>query len=140
MTASDQKSKTDDRGVYTELTVGGKVFKLRPLRAVTYDRMIRFIRDERPDVIVRCSKLINEMNENDKRIPLMLESAFQTAMLPVSETEIKSFRSSVRGMAWIFQQLVMNDHPEIDSIEKALALLEQAGSNEFAGIAAGLDV
>ncbi len=62
-----------------------------------------------------------------------MDSAVKARM--VTQAEALAFENSVDGLAWKFWQGLKADHPEINSIEAAKALIIEAGPDGFEYIA-----
>ncbi len=112
---------------YETFTVGDKTYTLRPLTVGTYAELESYVRSRRPDPLALAADAAAKVPPSQQ--PAMWDAAFRiaTAGRTVSAEEMMAFETSPMGIAWKFWQLVKRDHPEIDSAEKAMALLEQIG-------------
>jgi hypothetical protein len=58
----------------------------------------------------------------------------------VTNDEASAFENSVDGLAWKVWQCTKQDHPEINSVEKAKALLIEAGNENFEFLARATEI
>lgn len=83
-----------------------------------------------------------EQHEHQKRLrDELTKIAFQQAMQPqfVSIEEDNAFDNSLHGIAWKLWRALRDNHPEIDGVQAALDLLEEAGDEALKDITEKLD-
>lgn len=112
---------------FETLTVGGKTYTLRPLKVGAYAELEAYVMSQRVDLVAATGAAIT-------KIPQSMHAAVWDACMRnvlasrnVTAQEVQAFEQSVRGYAWKLWQCVKEDHPEIDSIDKAMELLVEAG-------------
>jgi len=113
---------------FETLTVAGKTYKLRPLEVGTaYAEMEAHVFSLRGDPLAAAGEAVAKLPANLHGV--IWDAAFKAVMnnRTVSLEEISAFENSVRGRAWKLWKCVEKDHPEIDTLDKALELLTQIG-------------
>jgi hypothetical protein len=118
---------------YQTLTIDETVFTLRPLTLGTYAEMESFIIERRGDPLREAAASIECGEIPQKHHSAIWDAAMRQAMAGrnVSAHEVADFENSVTGVAWKLWKCVQADHPEIDSVEKALLLIDSAGEHRF---------
>jgi len=115
------------------MTISGKAYTVRPLAiaALTCLDMERYIASQRVDLIAAAHKAT-------LTAPAHLHAAiFDAAMRAVLNSsvrpdEIAEFDRSIRGYAFKFWHGIKADHPEVDSVDKALEILLTVSQSEAA--------
>jgi hypothetical protein len=125
---------------FETIEIGGKRYTLRPLTVGVYSEMEAFVASRRVDPLEAAGKAV-------LKLPAAMHAGVWDAAMRavmanrnVTTQEMSDFENSMRGYAWKLWQCVKQDHPEIDSIEKAIELLEQAGPTRAVEIDAKLRV
>jgi hypothetical protein len=125
---------------FETIEIDGKPYTLRPLTVGVYGEMEAFVMSLRGDPLAAAGQAV-------KNLPAEQHSAVWDAAMRavmanrcVSTAEMASFENSVRGYAWKLWKCVEKDHPEIDTIDKALELLERIGPQRAAEVDAKLRV
>jgi hypothetical protein len=109
------------------IIIDGQTYTLRPLKRA-YLAMEEFILSNRIDPMDAAVAAV-------LKAPAAMHSAIWDAAMRAVLTsrrvasirEMADFEHSMRGYAWKLWQCVKQDHTEIDSIEKAIELLEKFG-------------
>jgi hypothetical protein len=120
--------------------IAGQKYTLRPLTVGVYASMESFIASRRPDPLAIASEAV-------KRLPASQHDAIWRAAMSqavqartVTADEASAFENSVDGLAWKVWQCLASDHPEIDSLESAKALLLKAGEEKFEELARAAEI
>lgn len=120
------------------IVVNGKQYTLRPVR-FTYRQMEEFVVSRRTDPIDAAVKATAKAPASQHTA---IWDAAMRAVISQRKTatvqEMTDFESSILGFAWKLWQCVRVDHPEVDSIERALELLEEIGPERAAEVDAAL--
>jgi hypothetical protein len=122
------------------IEIAGQKYTLRPLTVGVYASMESFISSRRPDPLAIASEAV-------KRLPASQHDAIWRAAMSqavqartVTADEASAFENSVDGLAWKVWQCLVADHPEIDSLESAKALLLKAGEEKFEELARAAEI
>jgi hypothetical protein len=122
------------------IEIAGQKYTLRPLTVGVYASMESYIASRRPDPLAIASEAV-------KRLPASQHDAIWRAAMSqavqartVTADEASAFENSVDGLAWKVWQCVAADHPEIDSLESAKALLLKAGEEKFEELARAAEI
>lgn len=83
-----------------------------------------------------------EIDAKHEARQLMIDRAMIEASKPkiCSFDDENAFDSSLHGIAWKFWRALREDHPEIDSVQAAMSLIEKAGTAALKDINAKLDI
>lgn len=102
-------------------------------------------KDETPEEYEpRRRKWLADIEEFERKSKLrdeLTKRAFKEALQPqfVSIDEDNAFDNSLHGIAWKLWRALRDNHPEIDSVQAALDLLESAGSDRMGEINSALE-
>lgn len=110
------------------IIIDGKPYKLRPLKAA-YRDMEAYVIASRPDPVAVAAEAVTKVPA--ALHPAIWDTAFRALMQQtniVTIQEMANFENSIPGYAWKFWQCVKQDQPEIDSLDKAISLLERLGA------------
>lgn len=116
---------------FETLKIGGKSYTLRPIKLGIYAEMEAFVISQRVDPIAALGERIEAVPEAyrkdawDAVIRQVMSSRNATAQ------EIADFERSIKGLAWKLWQCLKADHPEIESVDQVVELLEQAGKERM---------
>lgn len=112
---------------YKVITIGGKEYTLRPLAIGVYAEMESYIISQKPDPLEIASEAVAKLPSS--RHEAIWKAAMSQAVnaRTVTSEEMAAFEDTVNGLAWKIWQCVRQDHPEINSVKAARALLMQAG-------------
>lgn len=125
---------------YKNVTIAGKQYKIRPLTIGAYAQMEAFIISQRPDPLAIASEAVRKLppSQHDAVWKAAMNQA--VAARTVTEQEAAAFENSVDGLAWKLWQCMAENHPEIDGIEAAKALLIEAGQQHFDRLARSVEL
>ena len=114
------------------VTVGGRQFKLRPATALGFTEREKFILSRRPSATSRLIDILQDKglseDQRQQAITATLRAAW-TAQF-ASFDEIAEFDTSMTGLAFHFMQAARADQPEVDSLDKAMAIVNQTTQAE----------
>lgn len=124
------------------MDIGGTKYKLRPLTVGAYADLEAYIASLRPDPLEAAAKAVENPSIPAKHHATIWETAMREAssVRIVTAREIAEFESDINGLAWSLWQSLKADHPEIDSVESAKALLIKAGVKNLERIARTLEM
>lgn len=112
---------------FETLQVGAKSYTLRPLKVGSFAEMEAYVLSQRVDPIAAAAQSI-------PNIPSQYHQAIWDAAMKAaigsrtcSAAEMSDFGNSPRGIAWMLWKLLEQDHPEIDSVDAAILLMEKIG-------------
>lgn len=109
------------------IDLDGTQYTLRP-RRFSYQEMEAFVVSQRADPLDAAVEAVGKTPAAFH--PGIWDAAMRAVINNRSVAtiqEMTDFESSIRGYAWKLWQAVKGDHPEIDSLEKAMELLERIG-------------
>lgn len=112
---------------YETLAVGDQVYKLRPLKVGIYAEMESYVLSQRIDPLQAAGESIAKIPAQYHQA--VWDAAMKAAMSSrvVSAEEMSAFGNSPRGIAWMLWKLLEQDHPEFNSVERAIELMERIG-------------
>lgn len=112
---------------YETLNVGDQIYKLRPLKVGVYAEMEAYVLSQRIDPLQAASEAISKIPPQYHQA--IWDAAMKAVMASrtVSAQEMAAFGNSPRGIAWMLWKLMEQDHPEINSVETAIELMERIG-------------
>lgn len=112
---------------FETIKIGEKKYKLRPLRVGTYAEMEAYVVEQRVDPLAIAAQAVATIPASHH--DAIWNAAFRNAMSrrTVIATDMRDFEQSARGTAWKFWRSVEQDHPEVNSVDEALKLMEQMG-------------
>jgi hypothetical protein len=126
------------------LKIGEKVYTLTPMVLSEYGEREAYILSLRPDPWERLKTIPENLPEwsREKVLQQIMDDVNREARMPqiVTMAEETRFDQSLHGIGWRLMRSLRKHHPEIDTVEKALALIEQAGSDRLAEIDAKLSL
>lgn len=135
-----QKIQRTSGQSYELIEIEGKQYKLRPLKVGVYGEMEAFVLAQRGDPLAAAGQAV-------QHLPAAMHAAVWDAAMRavmanrnVTTQEMSDFENSIRGYAWKLWKCLEQDHPEVDSLDKALALLEKIGPARAAEVDAKLRV
>lgn len=125
---------------FRTISIGGKQYTLRPAVLGVYAEMEAYVVSLRQDPLEIATRACQRAPANQHAaIWDAAMRAERSARIATAE-EMASFENSVPGIAWKLWKSLEQDHPEIDGVAAALALLEQAGEDRLSEIVATLHV
>lgn len=133
-----QKIQRTSGQSFETIEIDGKKYTLRPLKVGVYGEMEAFVMAQRGDPLAAAGKAVERLPSSQHAA--VWDAAMRAVMANrnVTTQEMSDFENSIRGYAWKLWKCLEQDHPEIDSIEKALELLEQIGPARAAEVDAKL--
>jgi hypothetical protein len=122
------------------IVIAGKQYKLRPLTIGIYAQMESFIISRRPDPLAIASEAVRKLPQSQHDAVWRAAMNQAVAARTVTAEEAAAFENSVDGLAWKLWQCMVENHPEIDSIAAAKALLIEAGEQHFELLARSVEI
>ena len=112
----------------TKLKLGDREYTLTTQTLAEYSEREQYILSLKPDPLALLSRIPGDIPA-ELRSQLQ-ERAWREASLPrvVSMEDEAAFDGSLRGMGWRLWRALRKHHPEIDSVDKAVDLIEEAGA------------
>ena len=120
---------------FTRIDISGKTYTLRPLKVGVYAEMESYIVAQRGDPLAEAARACESLPEQHHQA--IWDAAMRQAVKgrTVTAQEAAEFENSIRGLAWKLWKCLEQDHPEIDSVDAAIDLLTQAGTEHLERIA-----
>lgn len=119
----------------TTLTVGGKTYTLTTQILRDYAEREAYILEHRDNPFALLDYVPD--SRKDEAFDRAWKEAKLAKFVPLEEEKL--FDSSMRGIGWRLWRALRDHHPEIDSVQAALDLIERAGNEMFGTIVDKLD-
>lgn len=118
---------------FQTLTLGGKQYKLSPLKVGSYAELQAYYLSLRDDPLVLASRACNDPRIPPTQHATIWESAIKVAstMRIIPPGELADFEQSVHGRAFQFFCSIRANHPEIKSADEILPIFESITEGEM---------
>lgn len=120
------------------LKIGGKTYTLAPMILAEYAERENYILSLRPDPWERLKTIPENLPAwaKDAILKQITDDINRESRMPrvVTMEEEARFDASLHGIGWRLMRALRGNHPEIDTVDKALALIEEAGSDRLSEI------
>lgn len=111
-----------------KLTLAGREYTLTTQTLEEYSEREQYILSLKPDPMALLSRIPASLDLEQRQ--KLEDRIFRDAQRPqvVSIEDEAAFDNSIRGQGWRLWRALRKHHPEIDSVDKAIQLMEQAGA------------
>lgn len=125
---------------FRKIKIDDEEYTLRPLKVGVYAEMESYIVSLRTDPIAEAAKAVDSVPAQHHAAIWAAAMKQATSGKTVTAAEAADFENSIHGLAWKFWRCIEADHPEIDSVQKAIELLTLAGAERLEEIARSVEL